>query len=240
VSTFSAHIGRASYGALTVLQDIDFTVLPASMLVILGSNGAGKSTTLRALVGTVNTTGRRLQLGDADLSALASWRLPGRGMVLVPDGARCFPNTSVFDNLRGVFAALSPPGGAAEFRRRYDETVSFFPLLAERAKAMAGTLSGGQRQMLAVGRALMAQPSVLLLDEPSAGLAPKIVEELFEVFGKIKAERGCAIVMAEQNVGYAAQVADHCLVLEEGRQVLTGTMAEVASDERLRTAYLGL
>ena len=240
MSTFSAQIGRASYGALAVLQDIDFTVQPASMLVILGSNGAGKSTTLRALVGTVNTTGRHLRLGDEDLSALASWRLPGRGMVLVPDGARCFPNTSVFDNLRGVFAALSPPGGTPEFKRRYDETVAFFPLLAERAKAMAGTLSGGQRQMLAVGRALMARPSVLLLDEPSSGLAPKIVEELFDVLGKIKAERGCAIVMAEQNVGYAAQVADHCLVLEEGRQVLTGTMAEVARDERLRTAYLGL
>jgi branched-chain amino acid transport system ATP-binding protein len=188
----------------------------------------------------VSTSRRTLSLGGRDLSALSPWQLAREGIVLVPDGARCFPNVSVFDNLRGAYAGTHARNSAADFKRLHDEVAGFFPVLAERSQQMAGTMSGGQRQMLAVARALMAEPKVLLLDEPSAGLAPKIVEELFETLALIKRERQCAMLLAEQNVGYAAQFGGDCVVLEEGRVALAGAMQQVLGDARLRTAYLGL
>jgi branched-chain amino acid transport system ATP-binding protein len=240
MSAFVAHVSGARYGALTVLEDIRLAVEPGGMLVLLGSNGAGKTTSLRSAMGFVATARRSLSLGGRDLSALSPWQLARAGIVLVPDGARCFPNVSVLDNLRGAYAGTHARNSAAGFKRLYDEVCSFFPVLAERAQQMAGTMSGGQRQMLAVARALMAEPKVLLLDEPSAGLAPKIVEELFETLTLIKRERQCAMLLAEQNVGYAAQFGGDCVVLEEGRVALTGAMQQVLGDARLRTAYLGL
>jgi branched-chain amino acid transport system ATP-binding protein len=239
VSRFEARIELAGYGKLTVVEEVAIDSAAGEIMVVLGSNGAGKSTTLRAVMGTVRAR-RQLRLDAADLSHVPAWALPAQGIVLVPDGARCFPNLTVGENLEGAFIAVH----GAKRRERYapllEEILSLFPALRTRQKSAAGTLSGGQRQMLAVGRALMAEPRVLLLDEPSAGLAPKVVEELFQALSRIKAERGCAIVMAEQNVGYASAVADRCIVLEEGRVVLSGAMAEVIAQERLRTAYLGL
>ena len=217
MTAFSAEIAGAGYGRLVVVERVAFAVDRGEMAVVLGPNGAGKTTTLRALFGTVSCRSRSLSLDGEALERLPSWKLPRRGAIFVPDGARCFPNLSVQDNLRGAYLATHPGAAIAAGARLFGSVHDLFPILRERADQTAGTMSGGQRQMLAVGRALMAEPKVLVLDEPSAGLAPKIVEDLFEALGRIKAESGCAIVMAEQNVGYAARVADHCIVLEEGR-----------------------
>jgi len=240
MSAFVAHIAGARYGALTVLEEIRLEVEPGGMVVLLGSNGAGKTTSLRSAMGFVPAARRTLTLGGRDITPLAPWQLAREGVVLVPDGARCFANVTVYDNLRGAYAGAHARTDAAEFRRLHDEVVGFFPVLGDRAQQIAGTMSGGQRQMLAVARALMAEPKVLLLDEPSAGLAPKIVEELFETLALVKRERQCAMLLAEQNVGYAAQFGGDCVVLEEGRVALSGSMQQVLGDARLRTAYLGL
>jgi branched-chain amino acid transport system ATP-binding protein len=239
MTRFAASLANAGYGRLKVLGAMNIAAESGQMLVVLGSNGAGKTTALKAVMGTVASEGRRLTLDGADLGALPSWRLPLRGVVLVPDGARCFQNLSILDNLRGARLALTG-ADRKPVEELLEQVFGFFPFLRQRSASIAGTLSGGQRQMLAIGRALMGEPRALLLDEPSAGLAPKIVEELFESLAEIKRRQGCAIVMAEQNVGYATQVADHCIVLEEGRVALAGPMAEVVQHERLRTAYLGL
>jgi branched-chain amino acid transport system ATP-binding protein len=239
MSRFAASLSGAFYGRLQVLENISVAAESGQMLVVLGANGAGKTTTLKAIMGVVASAGRRVALDERELTSLASWRLPTAGVVLVPDGARCFASLSILDNLRGARVALSGAGrrGMAEL---LDGVFSIFPVLGERAGSLAGVLSGGQRQMLAVGRALMAEPRALLLDEPSAGLAPRAVEELFVALADIKRRQGCAIVMAEQNVGYATAVADHCIVLEEGHVALTGPMADIIHHERLRSAYLGL
>jgi len=240
LSTFRAFISDAGYGRLMVLGELALTVESGTMLVILGSNGAGKTTTLHAVMGSVTTHGRKIELDGRDLSKLSTWQLPHQGIVLVPDGARCFPNLTVLENLRGAYEAggrgrdLPPDGELLE------DVYGYFPILRERSVQIAGTLSGGQRQMLAVGRALMTRPTALLLDEPSAGLAPKVVEELFDALSQVKEHSGCGIVMAEQNVGYATSIADTCIVLEEGRPVLSGAMTDVVENEKLRTAYLGL
>ena len=239
MNEFDAEVSGAGYGDLTVVGDVALRVRGGEALVVLGSNGSGKSTTLRALMGTVRVARRRLALDGRDLAPLSAWALPARGIVFVPDGARCFPNLTVLDNLRGVFHAQRG-GDTAVLAERLEDTYALFPALREKAGLDAGALSGGQRQMLAIGRALMADPRVLILDEPSAGLAPKLVEELFARLARIKTERQCAIVMAEQNVGYATRIADRCVVLEQGQVALTGAMSDVAQAERLRTLYLGI
>ncbi len=240
MNRFEAAIGSASYGRLKVLGRVELALEGGDMLVVLGANGAGKTTTLRAIVGAVASTERRLRLDAADLSSLAAWRLAGQGIALVPDGARTFPNLSVLDNLRGAYIAGTGSRSVPPEAELLERVLAYFPVLRDKRPSLSGTLSGGQRQMLAVGRALMTAPRVLLLDEPSAGLAPKIVEELFDVLGAIKRESSCAIVMAEQNVGYATQIADRCIVLDEGEVTLAGAMGDIVRDERLRTAYLGL
>jgi branched-chain amino acid transport system ATP-binding protein len=240
MSRFAASIESAGYGPLMVLGKIALAVESGQMLVILGSNGAGKTTTLHAIAGSIVNVGRRVMLGDVDLSKTPTWMLAGMGVSLVPDGARCFPNLTVLDNLRGAKEAGRGRRRLPEESILLDEVFSYFPFLENRLSSIAGTLSGGQRQMLAIGRALMTRPEALLLDEPSAGLAPKIVEDLFESLSVIKIKSGCAIVMAEQNVGYATQIADTCIVLEEGQVVISGMMNEVVKHEKLRTAYLGL
>lgn len=237
---FEASFERAGYGELVIIPELSLRVSGGEVLVILGSNGAGKTTALKAVVGMVNTARRRVRLDGEDLSGLAIWQIVRRGIGFVPDGARCFPNASVLDNLKGALQAVKRRPGPGEQERLFEEVFALFPTLKERLSQLAGSMSGGQRQMLAIARALMTDPRVLILDEPSAGLAPKIVEELFEALGHIKARSGCAIVMAEQNVGYAMNIADRCLVLDEGRVSLAGSIEDVRKDERLRVAYLGL
>jgi branched-chain amino acid transport system ATP-binding protein len=240
VNRFEVSIDRAGYGELVILPHLSFSVSGGELLVLLGPNGAGKTTSLRAVVGTVDVARRDVKLDGDDLSALPAWRIARRGIAFVPDGARCFANATVAENLRGALEAVRPRASAADRDRLFGTVFELFPVLRERSSQLAGSMSGGQRQMLAVARALMIEPRVLILDEPSAGLAPKIVEELFEALGRIKAASGAAIVMAEQNVAAAMSVADRCLVLDEGRVALAGSIDEVRNDERLRVAYLGL
>ena len=240
MNRFEVTIENAGYGELTVVPSLSLEVSGGELLVLLGPNGAGKTTSLRALIGTVVTRRRRLRLDGEDLSTRSAWQLARRRLAFVPDGARCFANLTVRENLRGAAEAASPSATAADLRRLIGRVFDLFPILREREAQLAGSMSGGQRQMLAIGRALMIEPRVLVLDEPSAGLAPKVVEELFEALGRIKKASNCAIVMAEQNFAAAMSVADSCVVLNEGHVALTGTTAEVARNEKLRVAYLGL
>jgi len=240
VNRFEVTIENAGYGELTVVPSLSLEVSGGELLVLLGPNGAGKTTSLRALIGTVVTRRRRLRLDGENLSTRSAWQLARRRLAFVPDGARCFANLTVRENLRGAAEAASPSATAADLRRLIGRVFDLFPILREREAQLAGSMSGGQRQMLAIGRALMIEPRVLVLDEPSAGLAPKVVEELFEALGRIKKASNCAIVMAEQNFAAAMSVADSCVVLNEGHVALTGTTAEVARNEKLRVAYLGL
>jgi branched-chain amino acid transport system ATP-binding protein len=239
VTGLSVHVSKAGYGQLTVVEDVRFECGLGRMIVILGSNGAGKSTVLRSVMGTVRAT-RQIMFDGKDISALPAYKLAHEGIVFVPDGARAFVNLSVRDNLSGAFVTISGKSKKERFEDRLALVFDIFPILHARQAAAAGSLSGGQRQMLAIGRALMADPRVLLLDEPSSGLAPKIIEELFDALERIRAESACVILMAEQNVSYVKRMADSCIVLEQGRMVLSGSMKEVLRDERLQTAYLGI
>lgn len=240
MNRFEATFVGAGYGALTIVPELSLDVSGGELLVLLGSNGAGKTTSLRAVVGTVRTGSRTVKLDGEDLSSLGAWRLARRAVAFVPDGARCFANASVIDNLTGALEALRPRATPAERKALYDRVFDLFPILRERRSQLAGSMSGGQRQMLAISRALMMEPRVMILDEPSAGLAPKIVEDVFEALGRIKAESGCAILMAEQNVAAAMSIADRCLILSEGKVMLQGQIDDIRNDERLRVAYLGL
>jgi branched-chain amino acid transport system ATP-binding protein len=240
VNRFEISLEKAGYGELVVIPQLSFEVSGGELVVLLGPNGAGKTTALRAMVGTVDVGRRSLRLNNADLSALSAWELARAGLAFVPDGARCFSNATVEENLLGALEATGRAINAGSRKRLFELAFELFPVLHQRLGQLAGSMSGGQRQMLAIARALMIEPRVLVLDEPSAGLAPKLVEELFEVLGRIKTSSGCAIVMAEQNFAAATSVADHCLVLDEGRLALSGTVDEVRSNEKLRVAYLGL
>lgn len=240
MNRFEATFADAGYGALTVVPKLSLNASGGEVLVLLGSNGAGKTTSLRAVVGTVRTSARTVRLDGEDLSRLNAWQLARRAIAFVPDGARCFANASVIDNLTGVLEALKPNATPAERTRLFDRVFDLFPVLRERRQQLAGSMSGGQRQMLAISRGLMMEPRVMILDEPSAGLAPKLVDEVFEALGRIKAANNCAIVMAEQNVAAAMSIADRCLILSEGHIVTEGSIDEVRNDERLRVAYLGL
>lgn len=233
-------LAGAGYGDLVVVPELSLSVSGGEVAVLLGSNGAGKTTSLRAVVGAVRTTMRSVRLDGEELCALNAWQLARRAVAFVPDGARCFANATVIDNLTGALEALRPRAPAADRKRLFDTVFGLFPILHERRQQLAGSMSGGQRQMLAISRALMVEPRVTILDEPSAGLSPKLVEEVFEALSRIKTASNCAILMAEQNVAAAMSVADRCLVLNEGRVVLEGGIDAVRNDQRLRVAYLGL
>jgi branched-chain amino acid transport system ATP-binding protein len=240
LSGLEARIVGAGYGRLKIIAAAELKVEPGALLTILGSNGAGKSTLLRALVGKAQQSSRTLSLRGVDLSHLPSWRLAHNGLVFVPDGARCFGSLTVEENLRAAHQLIHPGASRAALASMLEEVHAIFPVLAQNRGLRASAFSGGQRQMLAVGRALMAQPKALILDEPSAGLSPKVAEEMFLALGKIKQSRDCSILMAEQNVALASMVADECIVLEEGRVMLKGKMSMIVQDERLRSIYLGI
>jgi branched-chain amino acid transport system ATP-binding protein len=240
MNDFEANIQRASYGKLEIVSELSISISGGKLLLLLGSNGAGKSTALRAILGTVACASRKVRLDGEDYSGAPTWMLVRKGIAFVPDGARCFPTLSIEENLNGAFFAGSADKSAARLRERFDEVYALFPVLATFRNRQAATFSGGQRQMLAIGRALMISPKVLILDEPSAGLAPKVVEELFVALKGIKQARHCAMLMAEQNVGVSAGLADECIVLEEGHVALQGSIEETIRSEGLRTAYLGI
>jgi branched-chain amino acid transport system ATP-binding protein len=240
VNDFSARIAGAGYGRLVIVPELEISVPEGQVVVLLGSNGAGKTTSLKAIVGTVKAAQRSLTFRGEDISQLAPWQLVSRGIAFVPDGARCFAGLTVEENLLGAFRVANPSHTVKAYEARRGRVHELFPILKDRSRQLAGSLSGGQRQMLGIARALMIEPKVLILDEPSAGLAPRLVDEIFSDLRRIKESEHVSILMAEQNVAQAQKIADFCVVLAEGAVATRGAPTELFRDERLRTAYLGL
>jgi branched-chain amino acid transport system ATP-binding protein len=226
---------HAQYGPTRVLHGIDFEVKQGGITTILGANGAGKTTTLRAMCGMVRTQGE-VVLGGERIDGKATENIVRMGVAHVPDGRGTFMHLTVEENLRlGAYTRRDREEVAADFERMY----AWFPRLRERRKQQAGTLSGGEQQMLAVSRALMLRPRLLLLDEPSFGLAPRIVQELFEIFGEIRRAQGTSMLLVEQNAALALKLADDAYLLETGRVVISGTAESIRNDEAVRRSYLG-
>ncbi|MED5540915.1 MAG: ABC transporter ATP-binding protein, partial [Actinomycetota bacterium] len=224
----------ASYGAVEVLRGLDFEVPAKNVSVILGANGAGKTTTLRAICNMCNTTGT-VTLGDRDISRTGTAEIVRQGMVHVPQGRGTFPELSTMDNLMvGAYTRKDN-----EIKDDVDRWFEIFPVLGERSSQMAGSLSGGEQQMLAVARALMARPRLLLLDEPSLGLAPLIIEDLFDRFITLNKETGLTMLIVEQNANLALDMADYAYVIESGEIALHGTSDQLKNDPAVQEAYLG-
>jgi branched-chain amino acid transport system ATP-binding protein len=223
---------EARYGEVTALRGVSFTVDEGAFVAILGANGAGKTTTLRAISGTVRTSGHVLLDGERVLRR-GPEAMARRGVAHVPEGRGTFGSLSVLENLKLGGWVRRGPGD-----RNLARVFEFFPLLYERRGQQAGTLSGGEQQMLALGRAMMAKPRLLLLDEPSLGLAPLVVREIFGALRQMN-EAGTAIVVVEQNASLALGAADSAFVLETGRIVLGGPAADLRANESVRRSYLG-
>ena len=224
---------HAAYGQVRVLHGIDFVVQPGGVTALLGANGAGKTTTLRAISGMVRSTGDILFDGER-INALSTEAIAARRVGHVPDGRGTFMELTVEENLRlGAYTRRDDPSGDL------DRVCEYFPKLKQRFRQQAGTLSGGEQQMLAIARALMIKPRLLLLDEPSFGLAPLIVREIFEIMRQIIASERTSILLVEQNASLALTIADMAYLLETGRIVMSGPAADIRRDESLRRSYLG-
>jgi branched-chain amino acid transport system ATP-binding protein len=224
----------AGYGPVQVLHGVSFDVNLGEVVVILGANGAGKTTTLRAISQMINTRGR-VELDGVSLAGRSTTSVVRRGLAHVPQGRGTFPELTVRDNLE-VGAYVRKDKEITEDIERWFEA---FPRLAERRTQQAGSLSGGEQQMLAIARALMGRPRLLLLDEPSLGLAPIIVQDLFRRLGALNAEQGITMLVVEQNANLAFEIAHRAYVLETGQIALSGTSEELRNDEAVRRAYLG-
>ncbi|HEY1360966.1 MAG TPA: ABC transporter ATP-binding protein [Xanthobacteraceae bacterium] len=225
----------AFYGATQILFGLDFAIAAGGISTLLGANGAGKTTTLRALCGMVRISGE-VRFRGKPIQALATEDIARRGIAHVPEGRGTFTRLSVAENLEvGAMSRRDRTGIAADIERIY----AYFPVLAERRAQQAGTLSGGEQQMLAIGRALMLRPQLLLLDEPSFGLAPRVVEELFAMLARLNREEGVAMLLVEQNAALALELADLAYLIETGRLVMSGPPQTIGKDENVRRAYLG-
>jgi branched-chain amino acid transport system ATP-binding protein len=226
---------RASYGATRVLHGIDLRLEEKSITALLGANGAGKTTTLRAICAMVRTEGE-VRFAGRRLDGARTEDIARLGIAHVPDGRGTFVHLTTEENLRlGAYARSDKAAVARDLERMY----AYFPRLKERRRQQAGTLSGGEQQMLAVSRALMLNPKLMLLDEPSFGLAPLLVRELFAILRAINAESGVSMLLVEQNAAMALELADRACVIETGRVVLAGSAAELKRDDAVRRAYLG-
>jgi branched-chain amino acid transport system ATP-binding protein len=227
---------RASYGPVRALHGVDVTVEEGGVVAILGPNGAGKTTALRALCGMVRASGR-IVFDGRSLVGMPTERIVRLGVAHVPEGRGTFPALTVEENLRlGAYVRRDPAAVRADLERWYD----IFPRLSDRRRQPAANLSGGEQQMLAIARALLLRPRLLLLDEPSLGLAPMVTRELFGVLARIKLEQRTTMLLVEQNANLALELADHAYVLEAGRTVLQGPAVQVKTDDNVRRAYLGL
>jgi branched-chain amino acid transport system ATP-binding protein len=225
----------AFYGDTQVLFGLDLAVEEGGITALLGANGAGKTTTLRALSGMVRTRGD-IRFGGRSLAGRTTESIVRCGIAHVPQGRGTFSRQTVEENLEiGAMTRRDRAGIAGDMERVY----GYFPLLKERRRQQAGTLSGGEQQMLAVGRAMMLRPRLMLLDEPSFGLAPMIVEELFDILGRLNRSDGVSMLLVEQNAAIALELADHAYLIETGRLVMAGPAADVCGDENIRRSYLG-
>jgi branched-chain amino acid transport system ATP-binding protein len=224
------------YGDLIGVSDVSLEVPEGSIVALLGSNGAGKTSTLNAIAGLVAASRGQIRLAGQEIAGLPAYAIVRKGLALSPEGWRLFVQQSVENNL--LLGATSI-GDRSRVPRMLERVYTVFPRLAERRRQQAGTMSGGERQMLAVGRALMSDPKLLLLDEPSLGLAPAIIETMYETFLRLHKE-GLTILLAEQSVDLALEVADQAYVLQVGRSVLSGKASELANDPEVQRIYLGM
>jgi branched-chain amino acid transport system ATP-binding protein len=227
---------QVAYGDVQALWGVDVEVPAGRIVALLGANGAGKTTTLRTVSGLVRPRAGRIRFDGRDITGLAPHAIVGLGLGHIPEGRRLWPGMTVQENLElGAFPARARSGT----RESRDRVLRLFPRLAERQRQLAGTLSGGEQQMLAIGRALMARPRLLMLDEPSLGLAPLVVSELFQIIRTVNGE-GVTVLVVEQNVHQALAIADHGYVLETGRVVTAGDARALLDDPVIKEAYLGL
>lgn len=227
---------RAGYGKIEVLHGVLLEVTDGDYVAVVGANGAGKSTLLKAISGTVQTFGGTISFNGEHLTTLPAYKIPARGIAHVPEGRQIFPGLSVFDNLMmGGWLVRDEDRRTRRLGLIYD----LFPRLKERSVQMAGTLSGGEQQMVAVGRALMLEPALIMLDEPSQGLAPKLVSELYVQLGQVH-QLGTSILLVEQNTTVALKYSRKAYVMERGEIVLSGLSEELRNREEIRRAYLGI
>ena len=224
---------KVSYGGIEAVKGITFEVPERKIVTLIGANGAGKSTTLRTIAGLVKPAHGCIHLQGEDITSLSPDRIVSKGLTLVPEGRRVFPDLTVLENLK-IGAYLRTDSLEDDLNWVYD----LFPRLKERSWQAAGTLSGGEQQMLAVGRALMSKPKLLMLDEPSLGLAPIVVREIFDIIRTVN-QQGITVLLNEQNANMALKVADYAYVLETGTLTLSGTGTELLADESVKAAYLG-
>jgi branched-chain amino acid transport system ATP-binding protein len=222
------------YGGIHAVKGIDLEVRPGELVTLIGANGAGKSTTLEAIAGLLKPRAGRVLFDGRDVSGWPAYRLVGLGLALCPEGRRIFPNLTVDENLDLGAYTRKDGDVALDLRRMKD----LFPVLAQRARQRAGTLSGGEQQMLAIARAMMSRPKLLMLDEPSLGLAPKLVEQVFRALQDLK-QQGVTILLVEQDAYLALDAADRAYVLETGRVVKSGPTSQLSRDTAIRRAYLG-
>jgi len=231
----AVHNLHVYYGGVHALKGLSFEVPEGAMVALLGANGAGKSTTLRTISGLVRPTEGQILLQGKDVNGMSAAKRVQAGIAMVPEGRKIFTGLTVLENLEmGAYIRTD-----AEVQKDLDLVYGLFPVLKERRGQRAGTLSGGEQQMLAVGRAMMSRPKLLLMDEPSIGLAPNLVDQLFATIDHIHRE-GMTILVVEQNARAALKVADHGYVMELGRVVLEGSAQELADNEAVRKAYLGI
>lgn len=225
-----------AYGGLRALEDVTLDVAEGEFVTIVGPNGAGKTTLLRAISGAVRAASGSIALRGRDLGALPAHRRAALGIAHVPEGRRIFPSLSVIENLElGSYRSAARP----KRREGLEAVLELFPVLRERRQQLAGSLSGGEQQMVALGRGLMAQPDLLLLDEPSQGLGPRVVEQIFETIDRIRKSRRLTILLVEQRVVEALELCDRGYVLETGKVALAGAQEALLADPRVQRAYLG-
>jgi len=227
---------HVSYGAISALAGISFQIERGSIVTLIGGNGAGKTTTLRAISGLLRAKSGRVTFLDEDISALPAHQIVARGLCHVPEGRMIFSNLTVGENL--AMGAYLQNDAALNAKNR-DYVFSIFPRLKDRLKQSAGTLSGGEQQMLAIGRALMGNPKFLMLDEPSLGIAPRLISTIFEKIVEINRFHGITILLVEQNANLALEISTAAYVLETGRIVMSGDSKQLRADPRLKATYLG-
>lgn len=222
-----------SYGAISAVKDISFVINDGEIVSLIGANGAGKSTTMHAISGLIPAKSGEILLDDLDLTKMKAEDIVSKGVIQVPEGRRIFQHISVLENLKlGAYLRKD------DIKEDLDRVFSLFPILKERQNQLGGTLSGGEQQMLAIARALMSKPKILLLDEPSMGLAPLLVQEIFNIIKEINKE-GTTVFVVEQNANMALSIADNAYVMETGKIVLSGSGKELLNSEDVQKAYLG-